>query len=295
MNVRNAISGNTMSRSLIVAMLACVLALAVPSTVAAAPRAFSGGSVPEQGIAVLIWGGGSVTHMSAAAGEGGCNATAVWTVSDGVLSGYRFGAPSFVNGAFLGLHSGGWVAAGTLVIVTCDGPVASPDTAAASCDDWPERVAEVLAVLQVPDGLCFQRLLTATGEGAAGEYRAGDRLAVYRWAPPTGGEVGVVTHEACHAHQHWHLLRQGMGDHLNNWIDTDEGQAFVAASDAALARAGTVTPIAADPWGSAPLEDFAQVCNLWFNPQIYGSFFFDSYPELQAFAAAWLAGTVPGE
>ena len=158
------------------------------------------------------------------------------------------------------------------------------------CSPWPSFIAELLEVLPTPEGLClvrFSEISQAPSPSCIGCYEPLPREVWFSKPPPFGGELAALSHEACHAHQHWSTLEAGIG--YSSWLETPEGKAFAAASQQAISETGIrPDPIAFDPWGAAPMEDFAQVCNFWYNPDIYGTDFFDRWPQLREFARQWL-------
>lgn len=158
------------------------------------------------------------------------------------------------------------------------------------CSRWTPATAAILRVLPVPEGLTLvrtpaERPADFSGRGGA-SYSFQTRTVYFSFGAPFGGEQASLTHELCHAHQHWSALEAGLV--FGDWLITPEGEAFMVASAARADDGALPDPIAIDPWGSAPSEDFAQVCSLWFNPAIYGTYFLDRWPALREFAERWL-------
>ncbi len=78
------------------------------------------GSVPGTGgLALVVWGGGTLEQLNAAAGPYGCGVASAWaTQSGGGLVGYIMGAPPQVNGAWRAQY-GEALSAGAPVILVC--------------------------------------------------------------------------------------------------------------------------------------------------------------------------------
>lgn len=93
----------------------------------------------------------------------------------------------------------------------------------------------------------------------------------FYWAPThevvmqPGEGAHKVSHELCHAHQHWSINGGAPLDpsdfDLESWYGTSEGQSYMAA-------------VAGLPWvwthsGQSGLEDFAWTCGYWYHDPAY--------------------------
>ena len=102
-------------------LLACA-ALVTPGTSAYAqtPSGQFVGTLPAGGgggQALVVWTGGSVDALLAAADAAGCHVTAVWVTDRGSWVAYVRGAPSFVNQPWAALYPGAMPS--TAVLLTC--------------------------------------------------------------------------------------------------------------------------------------------------------------------------------
>ena len=79
------------------------------------------GTLPAGGgFGLVLWGGGTAQGVANAAAVDGCNLRSVWaTRPGGGFVGYIYGAPDFVNAAWLGLFPGGRIPAGTPLLAQC--------------------------------------------------------------------------------------------------------------------------------------------------------------------------------
>ena len=141
-------------------------------------------------------------------------------------------------------------------------------TDARSCSPWPAELSEMLAKLPVPDGLCLIRM---PGSGPS-YYDAGSRASVYVSPSPVHGELGAISHENGHAHQHRVALDAGTSGELLGWLATAEGSSFVdivgwrrdgVAWTAPCECNQNCGPTVGPP---NPLEDAAQYIAFWYNP-----------------------------
>lgn len=64
------------------------------------------GSLPANGIGLVVWGGGSIEQLRVAATGKGCSLAAFWVIENAVFIGYVPGAPAIVNQAFTSRFSG---------------------------------------------------------------------------------------------------------------------------------------------------------------------------------------------
>ncbi|MDA0352478.1 MAG: lamin tail domain-containing protein [Chloroflexi bacterium] len=111
---------------------AVVVALALCLTLAQPASADDGlfaaglsGDLPDSGVALLLWDGGTVIDL----GSTEPRVASLWVSEAGSLVGYLVGAPGFVNAAFLAGYPGGQVPGRTPVLVTVrasGGPTAPP-------------------------------------------------------------------------------------------------------------------------------------------------------------------------
>jgi hypothetical protein len=97
------------------------------------------------------------------------------------------------------------------------------------CSPWPEQVRDMMAKLSLPRGLCLIR----QPNGRVSNYQAQTRTVYLRIGSPVGGEIGALTHELGHAHQHQAVLEAGLSepgfddDFIPKWVSTREGTRFV--------------------------------------------------------------------
>lgn len=103
-------------------------------------------------------------------------------------------------------------------------------------EPFPAEVALMFARLALPDGLCLRRYEDpeaasrdhALEREVFGFYDAGRRVAAYTAQEDRAGELGIIIHELCHAHQHQAALEDGRP--MEDYLATPEGQAFLSAS-----------------------------------------------------------------
>ena len=111
-----------MVRSVLLMLIgATIVLIAPPPQPAAAEEGQITGNVPGVGgIALVVWGGGSVADLTTAAAEGGCDAVSLWTNRPGGgLVGFIVGAPQQVNDDFGTVYPGEVLAESTPVILVC--------------------------------------------------------------------------------------------------------------------------------------------------------------------------------
>lgn len=98
--------------------------LATPAH-AQTPGAIAGSLPRGGGITLAVWGGGAVDALATAASSQGCTLAAAWSTSNGQFTGYVFGAPAIVNGAWGALYPGA-IPANTPLILVCRGAAPPP-------------------------------------------------------------------------------------------------------------------------------------------------------------------------
>ena len=110
---------------LLAAALAAVLALPRPALADGHGRI--GGELPEGGVGLVSWSGGSVREVPAAvAAAGGCALRSVSANGPGRLVRYSFGVDAGANRAFLDAYPDGALPAGAPLLLEC-GPTPGPD------------------------------------------------------------------------------------------------------------------------------------------------------------------------
>ena len=174
------------------------------------------------------------------------------------------------------------------------GPLLPP-----TCSVWPSEIADILAVLTTPDGLCLVRYPGAAEapaymRGFDGMYFPGLRTIVYV-AGVEDRETAVLAHEVCHAHQD-RVTRDEVGMELvEGWDRTAMGQDYLQATG--WRRQGDrwvvqpeSSPKRPDGISSStdPLEDNAGTCALWFDPAFGPRFLRRWAPIRFAWAQRWL-------
>jgi hypothetical protein len=137
-------------RIVLLNVLVLAATFAVSSTPASgqAPGVLTGDMPPAGGVTLVAWSGGHVADVGPAAAAAGCDATSVWVTDAGTLRGYHFGAPAFVNSAFLGITNGGDLAADSLLVLVCRAgtvpvPAGPPALEAPRLDDYLLSTAEI--------------------------------------------------------------------------------------------------------------------------------------------------------
>jgi len=63
-----------------------------------------GGTLPTDGIALAVWGGGQIDEVLAAGHLVGCEVSSFWVSESGNMIGYLAGAPAFVNAQVISLY-----------------------------------------------------------------------------------------------------------------------------------------------------------------------------------------------
>jgi hypothetical protein len=160
--------------------------------------------------------------------------------------------------------------------------------APAGCEAWSALLGDQFSRMSVVANLCLVREAST----AASEYKFSTRRVIYRNPAPASGEIGSISHEICHAHQHRVILDSGTPD-INvqdegdwgelKWMATLEGAEYLVAAgytylgpSATCTRsvqpgcwsqsaAGSEMGFALSSYGN-PMEDNAQFCATWYNP-----------------------------
>jgi hypothetical protein len=151
-----------------------------------------------------------------------------------------------------------------------------------NCSEWPGEVAAVLQRLPTPQGLC---LVTdgslSCPSGAAACYYPAVRIAVLVFDGSRTAELHAITHEVCHAHQHYVVLQAGLPQWPlePSWRQTPQGAAFPDPGS--------------EPWptGWVPpslLEDMAETCVAWYGTGFYERGILDRMPKHRRWAQEWL-------
>src|SRR6266851_5108752 len=96
---------------------------ALPARAQVPPEQVSGALPQGDGFSFVVWGGGSVDALRAAVSARGCLLVAVWITSGGVFVTYVYGAPAFVNVAFVAAFPAGAIPAQQPLAVVCRAPV----------------------------------------------------------------------------------------------------------------------------------------------------------------------------
>jgi hypothetical protein len=168
-----------------------------------------------------------------------------------------------------------------------------------TCSAWPSEVAEVLAVLSTPDGLCLVRYPSvaeapAFVQGLDGIYFP-DPPTIHYVAGVASGETGVLAHEVCHAHQDRVTQDEGLTEFFEGWYRTAPGMDYLRTTGWRLqggrwtagSSATSKRPEAISNRASA-LEDNAVTCALWFDPARGPHFLRRWAPSRFAWAQRWL-------
>ena len=111
---------------------------------ASIPVGISGPDSFRAGLALFVWGGGTVEGIHDAAMARGCSPQSIWaTAPDGAMVGYVFGAPAPVNRSWFELFPGGRIPAPRALIMRCDdAPGRAADTSRAPSTRAPVRGAD---------------------------------------------------------------------------------------------------------------------------------------------------------
>jgi hypothetical protein len=126
----------------VVVVAACAAAMSASSPVNGQSPASTGeiaGALPAAGgLALVVWGGGSVDQLAAAATVRGCDLRAVWVTDQGEFVGHVRGAPAVVNEQFAARFPEGSLGS-TAVVVVCAGAATSASTRTiGSCPLFPD-------------------------------------------------------------------------------------------------------------------------------------------------------------
>jgi len=185
-------------------------------------------------------------------------------------------------------------------MTTSPPPAASPNPTSSSgpspspqCSPWPPAIADILAVLTTPDGLCL-RLYTTGAEAPPFLVEA---FGIYFPDPPTihhvigtgVTETASLAHEVCHAHQDRVARDVGESDYTEGWYRTAPGADFVETTGWRLQGERWVEQRPeAISGNSSPLEDNAEICALWFDPSFGPRYLRRWVPVRFAWAQRWL-------
>ncbi len=144
------------------------------------------------------------------------------------------------------------------------------------CSAWPAQILDMMSRLSMPSGLCLIR----QQNGRVSNYQTQTRTVYLRMGAPVGGELGALTHELGHAHQHQAVLEAGLSepgfddDFIPKWVSTREGTRFVQltgwrhdpAADQNRPPFGWTENC--ERWSCGyqnPVEDSAQFTSNWYN------------------------------
>jgi hypothetical protein len=105
-----------------------------------------------------------------------------------------------------------------VVALATPSPTPSPTP---GCEAWPAEMADMLARLPLPTGLCLRY------EAGPGQSSYGNRVISIRQDNNPFGNLARMAHELGHAHQDW--LAATIGTSLRNFTQTAEGQAYLVA------------------------------------------------------------------
>lgn len=89
------------------------------------------GDLPANGLGLVVWGGGSLDALRAAAGTKGCTIASFWVIERGTFLGHLIGAPAAVNRSFNDRFASGLPSTPGIVICRSGAPVASPSSPSA--------------------------------------------------------------------------------------------------------------------------------------------------------------------
>jgi hypothetical protein len=163
-----------------------------------------------------------------------------------------------------------------------------------ACSAWPPAIADILAVLTVPDGLCLLRYPSPAEAPAfvrnIGGIYFGDPPAIY-FVPGValGSETAVLAHEVCHAHQDRVARDAGYTGLGEGWYRTAAGADYIRSTG--WTREGDRWIEPSEPIASGwpdPAEDNAGLCALWFDPA-FGPHFVRRWEPIRfAWAQRWL-------
>jgi hypothetical protein len=179
------------------------------------------------------------------------------------------------------------------------------------CSEWPIALGRMLTRIGVPGGLCL-RLFSNIDEFKAA--LPGNPIGVGGYSAPIRTISGLtiqaqdslpipidrplsdllgLAHEICHAHQHWQMLVNGLGEPRDSsraallpWFQTPEGKAFM---NAVYSTPGYVSTGPVDP-----IEDFANICAAWYTRDLgpveskAALGWVDRWPAIRSFAEEYL-------
>lgn len=178
---------------------------------------------------------------------------------------------------------------------TADPGLVRPPT----CSAWPPAIADILAVLATPDGLCLVRYPSTAEAPAVMERYGGMYVPVLRTihyvAGAPGQETAVLAHEVCHAHQD-RVTHDEFGTDLGeDWYRTAAAVDYLRATGWLLQADRWILQTDAiskrpDGFSSStnPLEDNAGTCAQWFDPALGPRFLRRWAPIRFAWAQRWL-------
>lgn len=168
-----------------------------------------------------------------------------------------------------------------------------------TCSVWPSAIADILALLATPDGLCLVRYPSVAEApvfmlGFDGMYFSRPPTILYV-AGVAGSETAALAHEVCHAHQD-RVTHDEFGTELGeDWYRTAAGMDYLRATgwrlqggrwsedpEAILKRPEAISS------STSPLEDNAGTCALWFDPALGPRFLRRWAPIRFAWAQRWL-------
>jgi hypothetical protein len=167
------------------------------------------------------------------------------------------------------------------------------------CSAWPSAIADILAVLSAPDGLCLVRY-TSLDEAPSfmkefdGLYFSNPSTILYVDGS-AASETATLAHEVCHAHQD-RVAHDEVGTELGiGWYRTLAGTDYLRAAGWKPQGDGwALQPNLASkrPDGvsstTSPLEDNAGTCALWFDPALGPRFLRRWAPTRFEWAQRWL-------
>ncbi|HEY3245920.1 MAG TPA: carboxypeptidase-like regulatory domain-containing protein, partial [Phycisphaerae bacterium] len=182
---------------------------------------------------------GRITDSATSNGISGANVS----IADSQNAGKSATADSLGNYSFSGLQQGGFT-----VNAAADGYTSSSKGLMLTsnqtlsfqlsrvCDPWPDEIADMLARLPLPVGICL-RYDPIRGSS----YDETSLVVTVTTGPDPNpyGKISTMAHELGHAHQHW--LSQSIGSPtIHDWTRTREGQAYLDAGGwAAVANCGS--------------------------------------------------------
>lgn len=168
------------------------------------------------------------------------------------------------------------------------GPLPSP-----VCSIWPSAIADILAVLTTPGGLCLARYPSVAEApvfmpGFGGLYFPGPPT-IYYVPGVAGSEAEVLAHEVCHAHQDRVAADEGQTSFGEGWYRTAAGMDYLRSTGWRLQRGRWIErPEAISSGRSSPLEDNAWACALWFDPA-FGPHYLRRWAPIRfGWAQGWL-------